>query len=153
MSQITVRFDGRREVSVEDIPFGVTVRVEDYDTDGFADDETEVIGGQRALVTHYGSEAQQGNLAGVEPPNAVSGLLAAADELVALHGVEPGTVSASTVNEAVAKLAVRIAKVRAAPAPLPPQPRTEAQDYTPPFPRGGPPWVGPTESNVTGATP
>lgn len=125
MSQITVRFDGRREVSVEDIPFGVTVRVEDYDTDGFAPEETELIDGQRALVTYYGSEAQQGTLPGVEPPNAVSTLLGAAETLVALHGTEPGAVPTSTVAAAVALLDAAIAAVRDPKVLIPPRPRTE----------------------------
>lgn len=124
MSQITVRFDGRREVSVEDVPFGITVRVEDYDTSGFAPEETELVDGVRALVTYHGSEAQQGNLSGMAPPNAVSGLLAAADALVVLHAAEPGTVPTSSVSAIVERLAAAVMAVREA-APLPPQPRPE----------------------------
>ncbi len=124
MSQITITFDGRREVTVEDIPFGVTVRVEDYDTDGFADEETELVDGQRALVTYYGSEARQGSLAGIDPPNAVSGLLAAADELVALHGADPGVVSTNPVADAVNRLAAAVAAMREE-KPRLPRPRAE----------------------------
>ena len=112
MSQITIRVADGYVESVENIPFGVTVRVEDYDTDGFGDEETELVDGQRARVAHYGSEAQQGNLVGIDPPNAVSALLAAADELVALHGAEPGTVSGGSVSEAVDLLSAAAAAMR-----------------------------------------
>ncbi len=124
MSQITIRVADGYVESVEDIPFGVTVRIEGYDTDGYGDEETELVDGQRARVAHYGSEAQQGNLAGIEPPNAVSALLAAADELVALHGAEPGAVSNATMADGIERLVFAVAATREE-GPRPQQPRPE----------------------------